>query len=152
MTLVSDAVYFCRKGWAGCVCKRGGGTYCLSDRRAPRPPFTFPSCRSLLWLIHRRRSAVFWSTLAVIKTEHADKFQMNGWRREWKHTLGTAHPCFRMHACMCVCVERGCARALGGALSRYQVVFPSAPERALIVLLFNLLVILDARQEPFTQT
>lgn len=51
-----------------------------------------------------------------------------------------------------VCVERGCARALGGALSRYQVVFPSAPERALIVLLFNLLVILDARQEPFTQT
>lgn len=40
---------------------------------------------------------------------------------------------------------------LGGALSRYQVVFPSAPERVLIVLLFNLLVILDARQEPFTQ-
>lgn len=42
--------------------------------------------------------------------------------------------------------------ALGGALSRYQVVFPSVPERALIVLLFNLLVILDARQEPFSQT
>lgn len=40
----------------------------------------------------------------------------------------------------------------GGALSRYQVVFPSAPERALIVLLFNLLVILDAGQEPFSQT
>lgn len=53
---------------------------------------------------------------------------------------------------MRVCGVRACARALGGALSRYQVVFPSAPERALIVLLFNLLVILDARQEPFTQT
>lgn len=55
--------------------------------------------------------------------------------------------------CMHVCGvrARARARALGGALSRYQVVFPSAPERALIVLLFNLLVILDARQEPFTQ-
>lgn len=48
------------------------------------------------------------------------------------------------------CVYVLCVR--GGALSRYQVVFPSAPERALIVLLFNLLVILDARQEPFSQT
>lgn len=64
------------------------------------------------------------------------------------HTL-THTPCF--DACVCVGV-RANARALGGALSRYQVVFPSAPERALIVLLFNLLVILDARQEPVTQT
>lgn len=53
---------------------------------------------------------------------------------------------------MQVCGVFVCARALGGALSRYQVVFPSAPERALIVLLFNLLVILDARQELFSQT
>lgn len=52
-----------------------------------------------------------------------------------------------------VCGVRACVRAhFGGALSRYQVVFPSAPERALIVLLFNLLFILDAGQEPFSQT
>ena len=74
---------------------------------------------------------------------------MNG-RDESENTHAHTRP-VSMHACVCGGV-RASARALGGALSRYQVVFPSAPERALIVLLFNLLVILDARQEPFTQT
>lgn len=57
-----------------------------------------------------------------------------------------------VHAVPSGAVVCGVRAHFGGALSRYQVVFPSAPERALIVLLFNLLVILDAGQEPFSQT
>lgn len=97
----------------------------------------FPSCCSVF-------TAAFVHGRTLPKTKTCSHIS-NEWMRRWNHT----HTLFW---CLHMCGVYAGMHALGGALSRYQVVFPSAPERALIVLLFNLLVILDARQEPFSQT
>lgn len=142
--LVSDVVYFC-------------GT----KRYPDRPTVHQMAAHTRLASAGAQSCCLFFTVMKLWNKQRRTSTQPCGvygrWRRnmqtsfkwmgeKWKHTRAVLMPLW-------VCEARACAEpAPGGALSRYQVVFPSAPERALIVLLFNLLVILDARQEPFSQT
>lgn len=155
MTLVSDARLY--------LLRRGRGKRYPDEPESYQPaihlPFPSPVLHfvTLITVIHEICSTVFSGWHALITETKTHLIHLK-WMHETRvsNTDWPAHAHTHTHTPALIqgCVQRMWVRAcaLGGALSRYQVVFPSAPERALIVLLFNLLVILDARQEPFTQT
>lgn len=109
----------------------------------PQPPCS-PSgpslCHPDYFNLQNMRYSIFLSCPALTTRLRKTHLILRG-------TRGSAYTPVPSRAVVC-----GVRARFGGALSRYQVVFPSAPERALIVLLFNLLVILDAGQELFSRT